>query len=82
MTFSDLYFVNNDWETSTVLEIITSGVNKKEELTASKALLMLSRFYYIKLKGIDNAAYPLTLALILLAHGNPKTHLRISHYHY
>ena len=38
MTFSDLYFVNNDWETSTVLEIITSGVNKKEELTASKAL--------------------------------------------
>ena len=38
MTFSDLYFVNNDWKTSTVLEINTSGVNKKEELTASKAL--------------------------------------------
>lgn len=38
MTFRDLYFVNNDWKTSTVLEISTSGVNKKEELTASKAL--------------------------------------------
>ena len=33
MIFSDLYFANNDWEKSTVLEI-----NKNEELTASKAL--------------------------------------------
>ena len=38
MTFSDLYFVNNDWEKSTVLEINTSGINKNEELTAPKAL--------------------------------------------
>lgn len=38
MTFSDLYFTNNDWEKSTVLEINTSGINKNEELTASKAL--------------------------------------------
>lgn len=38
MTFSDLYFANNDRETSTVLEINTSSANKKEELTASKAL--------------------------------------------
>lgn len=38
MTFSDLYFVNNDWEASTVLEINASMVNKKEELTAFKAL--------------------------------------------
>lgn len=38
MTFSDLYFTNNDWEKSTVLEINTGGINKNEELTAFKAL--------------------------------------------
>lgn len=36
MTFSDLYFRNNDWETSTVLEINLCLVNKNEELPASK----------------------------------------------
>ena len=39
MTFSDLYFRNNDWETSTVLEINLCLVNKNEELPTSKALL-------------------------------------------
>ena len=39
MTFSDLYFANNDWETSTVLEINLCMGNKNEELPASKALI-------------------------------------------
>lgn len=41
MTFSDLYFRNNDWETSTVLEINLCLVNKNEELPASKVLKYL-----------------------------------------
>ena len=41
MTFSDLYFRNNDWETSTVLEINLCLVNKNEELLASKVLKYL-----------------------------------------
>lgn len=39
MTFSELYFTNNDWEPSTVLEINPGKVNDSEELTASTALL-------------------------------------------
>lgn len=42
MTFSDLYFSNNDWEPSTVLNVHPCKVNKNEELTASRALLMYS----------------------------------------
>lgn len=42
MTFSDLYFTNNDWEPSTVLKVNACKVNKNEELTASSALLMYS----------------------------------------
>lgn len=42
MTFSDLYFTNNDWERSTVLEINVGTVNKNKELTAFKALSLYS----------------------------------------
>lgn len=38
MIFSDLCFTNNDWETSTVLEINLCMVNKNEELPAYKAV--------------------------------------------
>ena len=44
MTFSDLYYFNSDWETSTVLEINICLVNKKEELPVSKALLKYSDY--------------------------------------
>lgn len=38
MTFSDLYFTNNDREKSTILEISTSSANKSEKLKAYKVL--------------------------------------------
>lgn len=44
MTFSDLYFTNNDWERSTVLEINVGAVNKNKELTAFKALSLYSGY--------------------------------------
>lgn len=44
MTFSDLYYFNSDWKTSTVLEINICLVNKKEELPVSKALLKYSDY--------------------------------------
>ena len=44
MTFSDLYFTNNDWERSTVLEINVGAVNKNKELTAFKALNLYSGY--------------------------------------
>lgn len=47
MTFSDLYFTNNDWEPSTVLNVNLCKVNKNEELTASRALLMYSDYEVI-----------------------------------
>lgn len=36
MTFSDLYFTNNDWEKSTVLKINVGAVNQNKELKALK----------------------------------------------
>jgi hypothetical protein len=47
MTFSDLYFTNNDWESSTVLKVHPCKVNKNEELTAYRALLMYSDYEVI-----------------------------------
>lgn len=47
MTFSDLYFTNNDWEPSTVLNVHPCKVNKNEELTASRLLLMYSDYEVI-----------------------------------
>lgn len=44
MTFSDLYFTNNDWEKSTVLKINVGAVNKNKELKAFKALSMYSGY--------------------------------------
>lgn len=44
MAFYELYFKNNDWETSTVLEINLCIVNKNEELPASKALLKYANY--------------------------------------
>lgn len=34
MTFSDLYFTNNDWEKATVLKINVGAVNQSKELKA------------------------------------------------
>lgn len=36
MTFSDLYFTNNDWERSTVLKINVGTVNKDKNLKPIK----------------------------------------------
>lgn len=47
MTFSDLYFTNNGWEPSTVLNVHPCKVNKNEELPASKALLKYSDYEVI-----------------------------------
>lgn len=44
MTFSDLYFANNDWEKSTILEISTRSANKSEKLKAYKALMMYAGY--------------------------------------
>lgn len=44
MTFSDLYFKNSGWGTSSVLEIHLCLVNKNEELTAAKAVLKYSDY--------------------------------------
>lgn len=44
MTFSDLYFKNSGWGTSSVLEIHLCSVNKNEELTAAKAVLKYSDY--------------------------------------
>lgn len=44
MTFSDLYFTNNDWEKSTVLKINVGAVNKNKELKAFKALSLYSGY--------------------------------------
>ena len=38
MTFSDLYFTNNDREKSTVLKINVGAVNQNKELKAYKVL--------------------------------------------
>lgn len=32
MAFSDLYFANNDWKKSTILEISTSSAKKSKNL--------------------------------------------------
>lgn len=42
MTFSDLYYANNDWEKTTVLKIDVIASNKTEKLTAYKALTLYS----------------------------------------
>lgn len=44
MTFSDLYFANNDWEKSTILEISTSSAKKSKKLKAYKSLMMYSGY--------------------------------------
>lgn len=44
MTFSDLYFANNDWEKATILEISTSSANKSEKLKAYKVLSMYAGY--------------------------------------
>lgn len=36
MTFSDLYFTNNDWERATVLKINVGAANKNKELKPIK----------------------------------------------
>lgn len=47
MKFSDLYFTNNDWGSSTVLEVNPGSVNENEELPASKALAKYSDYEVI-----------------------------------
>lgn len=44
MTFSDLYFTNNDWEKATVLKINVGAVNQNKELKAYKVLSMYSGY--------------------------------------
>ena len=44
MTFSDLYFTNNDWEKATVLKINVGAANKNKELKAYKALSLYSGY--------------------------------------
>lgn len=44
MTFSDLYFTNNDWERATVLKINVGAANKNKELKAYKALSQYSGY--------------------------------------
>jgi hypothetical protein len=44
MTFSDLYFTNNDWEKATVLKINVGAVNQSKELKAYKVLSMYSGY--------------------------------------
>lgn len=44
ITFSDLYFANNDWEKSTILEITTISANKRERLKAYKTLMMYAGY--------------------------------------
>ena len=44
MTFSDLYFTNNDWEKSTLLKINVGAVNQSKELKAYKVLSMYSGY--------------------------------------
>lgn len=44
MTFSDLYFTNNDWERATVLKINVAATTKNKELKAYKALSLYSGY--------------------------------------
>lgn len=44
MTFSDLYFTNNDWEKSTVLKINVGTVNQNKELKAYKVLSLYAGY--------------------------------------
>lgn len=44
MTFSDLYFTNNDWERATVLKINVGAANKNKKLKAYKALCLYSGY--------------------------------------
>lgn len=44
MTFSDLYFTNNDWERATVLKINVGAANKNKKLKAYKALSLYSGY--------------------------------------
>ena len=44
MTFSDLYFTNNDWEKATVLKINVGTHNKNKELKAYKALSLYAGY--------------------------------------
>lgn len=44
MTFSDLYFTNNDWERATVLKINVGAANKNKELKAYKVLSLYSGY--------------------------------------
>ena len=44
MTFSYLYYANEDWEKTTVLKIDVIASNKTEKLTAYKLLIMYSDY--------------------------------------
>jgi hypothetical protein len=44
MTFSDLYYTNNDWEKSTLLKINVGAVNQNKELKAYKVLSMYAGY--------------------------------------
>lgn len=44
MTFSDLYFTNNDREKSTLLKISVGAVNKNKELKAYKVLSLYAGY--------------------------------------
>ena len=44
MTFSDLYYTNNDWEKATVLKISVGAVKQNKELKAYKVLSMYSGY--------------------------------------
>ena len=44
MTFSYLYYANEDWEKTTVLKIDVIASNKTEKLTAYKSLIMYSDY--------------------------------------
>lgn len=44
MTFSDLYYTNNDWEKATVLKINVGADNKSKELKAYKVLSLYAGY--------------------------------------
>ena len=64
MTFSDLYFTNNDWERATVLKINVGATNKNKELKAYKALSLYSGYevvgFWFKLGNVNSASLSLT----------------------
>ena len=78
MTFSDLYYTNNDWEKATVLKINVGADNENKELKAYKVLSM-----YAGYEVVGFSSKWVTLIAPFVSHNhNKETHMTLKQFKY